>query len=482
MDTLPKNGTKNLFSYHSVRKSIFLLYTKFIKPRSHHEDISRQEAIINIILSSLLFITLILQISLIYNIISRGSNYTGISLITFSSLPLIFAALLLLSRKGYIKIAIYSLLLICFIFTTYVEYHWGMSSPAGLLGYALIITMASILVSGNLGIITSVLTSITIIYLAYVESKTGIIASWKKEPTLFSTGIQYSFILLSITTLSWLSAREIKKSLLRARASEQALREKNESLEVIVEERTRELRQAQIEKMSQLYRFVEFGRLSSGIFHDLLNPLSVVTSHVEVLQSSHHNTIPEIKEHIERASLASKRMEQFISSVTKQVQSHHEEHLFSLNKEIEESLLLFEYSARKHHIQIEFYADKEIYLFGNPIKFHQIISNLISNAIDALENSEQLLKQITITLSETTDTTQIKISDTGSGIPSHIIPNIFDPFFSTKHEHKGIGLGLSTTKHIIEKDFKGAITVESTPEHGTTFNITLPYEKNSPTK
>ena len=67
----------------------------------------------------------------------------------------------------------------------------------------------------------------------------------------------------------------------------------------------------------------------------------------------------------------------------------------------------------------------------------------------------------------------IKVIDNGSGIKEEIIKNIFEPFYTTKEEH-GCGIGLSSTKHIIEKYFKGTISVRSRLGRGTTFEVEIP--------
>ena len=448
MDTSDTNRRSSGNPSDFIKKGIHFCYQfcyhTFIKPKSSDEDVRRYEFLLNTILSALIAIVGSLDLSILYNYLMRGASYEGISFTAFSCVLGVLVILLFLSRKGYVRRSSYALIILLTTMVTYSEYRWGMSLPAGLLGYALIITISSILVSGYFGICMSVFISAIIIGLAYQESNTGTIASWKLEPTLLNTGVQYALILMSITVLSWLYWREIQKSLLRARSSEKALKEKNESLEITVEERTRALKLAQIEKISQLYRFVEFGRLSSGIFHDLLNPLSTVTSNIDTLQSSLHSDIPEIKEQISRAVHASKRMERFIETIQKQVRTEDISIRFSINTEIEESILLFEYKAKKNDISLAFYASEEIFCYGNPLKLHQVIANLISNAIDSYEKSIEKTKPRSVTIrlkKKQENSAEITVRDEGCGIPAAVVTKIFDPFFTTKQDYRGIGLG-----------------------------------------
>ncbi len=106
-----------------------------------------------------------------------------------------------------------------------------------------------------------------------------------------------------------------------------------------------------------------------------------------------------------------------------------------------------------------------------PQQLNQVFTNILINAAHAIEKKGE------IRISTTADNghVEIKISDTGSGIPPDVIPKIFDPFFTTKDVGKGTGLGLNVAYNIIEKH-KGTIDVESEVEKGTEFRIRIPVE------
>jgi signal transduction histidine kinase len=101
----------------------------------------------------------------------------------------------------------------------------------------------------------------------------------------------------------------------------------------------------------------------------------------------------------------------------------------------------------------------------------QVFLSILVNALDAMENSGKLTLETTIN----ENGIFIKISDTGPGIPPHLINRIFEPFFTTREEKGGTGLGLSIAKKIIEEN-KGKIEVNSMEKKGTTFTIILPIE------
>lgn len=113
-------------------------------------------------------------------------------------------------------------------------------------------------------------------------------------------------------------------------------------------------------------------------------------------------------------------------------------------------------------------------LRGQPLRIEQVLTNLITNACDAMEGSKK--KELTIA-ARALDSgfMEIRISDTGSGIKEEAIGKIFEPFFSTKEEEKGLGLGLAITARIV-KDHGGRIRVRSEPNKGTVMIVHLPLD------
>jgi signal transduction histidine kinase len=106
-------------------------------------------------------------------------------------------------------------------------------------------------------------------------------------------------------------------------------------------------------------------------------------------------------------------------------------------------------------------------------KLNQVWTNLIINAIQAMDNKGKL----TIAVKPFEDFVEISISDTGKGIPDEIQEKVFDPFFTTKSSGQGTGLGLDIIKNILT-DHSGTISFESTVNVGTTFYVKLPINKS----
>ena len=111
-------------------------------------------------------------------------------------------------------------------------------------------------------------------------------------------------------------------------------------------------------------------------------------------------------------------------------------------------------------------------IFANANQLQQVLMNLSINAQHAMEKSGGG-KLIVSALKAGPEAVEIRVADTGHGIPKEIMQKIFEPFFTTKPAGKGTGLGLSVTYGII-RDHKGSITVDSEVGKGTTFHIKLP--------
>jgi signal transduction histidine kinase len=110
---------------------------------------------------------------------------------------------------------------------------------------------------------------------------------------------------------------------------------------------------------------------------------------------------------------------------------------------------------------------------ADPMQMKQVFLNLILNAIDAMNDGGTL--RLATRYEEETHSIIIEIADTGKGIGTDVMDKIFQPFFTTKP--RGTGLGLSISKRLIE-EHGGAIMVQSMPDRGTTFIISLPVRQH----
>lgn len=116
----------------------------------------------------------------------------------------------------------------------------------------------------------------------------------------------------------------------------------------------------------------------------------------------------------------------------------------------------------------------------DPNSVHEILLNLMTNAVDACLFDEDTSKNFQVTLKtihEKDNVIQFEISDNGLGMDEAVVKKLFTSFFSTKG-HRGTGLGLMVTRKLIE-EHNGSINVKSKPGKGTTFTVRIPYQQSS---
>lgn len=447
---------------------------KITQPNSQQEDRKRSEFITNILLLGFIFFSFFAFLATSFSIVVLKEKYSGFSLwiVTFILAFAIF--LFRLSRGGHPRIVSYILIFLYLIPAVASTLIWGVELPQGLLNYALIIVISGILIGTNFAWITTTFICLFLLILAHFQTINAFQPNlaWKDTLLRFPDACIFVFTLIIITLVSWLSNREIGYSLRRAQNSEKELKKERDLLEIRVEERTKELKEVELQKMAEMARFAEFGQLTTGIFHDLTNPLTAISLNLEAAKNKREEL--SVKPYVEQALKATKRVEIFISSVRKQIQNQETKQNFSLNHEINQVLSVLSYKARKAKAEIIFEDKQTVKLEGNPLRFYQIVSNLVSNAIDAYHDSKKSDKKILITLREEAGSIVFGVEDFGKGISEKDLPKIFDPFFTTKNLDVSIGIGLVTTKKIVEQDFSGYIDVESTEGKGTKFIVTIP--------
>jgi len=356
-------------------------------------------------------------------------------------------------------------------------YQWGVDVSASLLFYAIIIVMAGILINARFAFITVFIIGVTIAVTAYLQSIGAVIPNryWTTDHWRTTDVIVTSFLFMIIATVSWLSNREIEKSLARARKSEAELKEERDSLEAKVEERTLELKAEQMKQISQLYRFAEFGKLSSGFFHDIINPLTVASLNMAQIKNEHTREIEGVKFYFDKAAVAIKRMENFIIAVRKQMANQKTETLFSLQKEINSVIQILDYKIKKANVKIIFVSSKDIVIYGDPTKFSQIILNLITNAIDSyigIYDARERKVKMEVFLRD--GFIYLSVQDWGCGVVAEFREKVFQPFFTTKENDAGTGIGLYLVKNIIENSFDGTIDFKSEKDKGSIFNVSFP--------
>lgn len=455
----------------------------FLEPRALDEDARRREYILNVILLGSIVMLVVLDVRLWYDAVSYARPHAAsISVLDFSIFPAFFIVLYALSRRGFFVLASYLLIGAYFLGNSYAAYRWGVNVPTALVGYALLIVIASILISPRFAFFVAGAIGLVVVPLWYVQLH-GLMFTDAEQFT-DGDGIAIAVLYGLITLVAWLSNREIEKSLARARRSERELKEERDLLEIRVEERTRALQAAELEKLDHLYRFAEFGQLSSGLFHDLLNLLQSMSLRIE----GNGSVAPdETKKALGDALDLQGNLERFRAAFRRQLSRDEAKETFSLAVSIENVLQFLAYPAKRDGVKLklEVFDDggevDTFAYFGSPLKFHQVVMNLVLNAIESFELARDN-KCVVIRLMRESADVMLTVADNSSGIPADILGKIFDPFFTTKQggDKNGIGIGLAITKRIVENDFGGTIEARNA-EHGigAIFTVRFPFTHES---
>jgi PAS domain S-box-containing protein len=231
------------------------------------------------------------------------------------------------------------------------------------------------------------------------------------------------------------------------------------------------------EEILRMDRLVSLGKLASGIAHELRNPLAGIKTTAQALGEEMSGDDSR-REYLHRITKEIDRLNDLLKTFFSFAKPQNLNLVYCHIKDIINEIIpfLIKEIADKGIRFVETYHPQLPKIKVDKTQMHQVFLNLFLNAIQAMPNGGELKIEASPMISNTLDGVKqnfikVVISDTGRGIPTHIVHKIFDPFFTTKP--KGIGLGLSITYQIIKKH-EGTIKVESQWEKGTCFVINLP--------
>lgn len=253
----------------------------------------------------------------------------------------------------------------------------------------------------------------------------------------------------------------------------------SKQLEYKVQRKSEELSSVQNE-LIQIERIASLGKLSASVAHELNNPLSGILVYAKLILKQLQQTEfdPQRKEvimkHLNFIQNETKRCGDIVKGLLdfsrKDTSEHEPNHLHQI-LEATADLMRHQLKISGIAFYTQFEATNDLVICSaNQIK--QACLAMLVNASEAIIPGTG--GEITIVTDNPDDKhIRFRITDNGQGMSNEIIPHIFEPFFSTKHEASGIGLGLAIV-HGIVNSHNGKISVDSTPGIGTTFSITLP--------
>ena len=228
-------------------------------------------------------------------------------------------------------------------------------------------------------------------------------------------------------------------------------------------------------ELLQSEKLAGIGSFAAGIAHDINNPLQLILGLAENIADERdltaiHEQARDIIEAVKRTSAICRDLTRYSRRA-----SPHEDMRVSVNEKLDEALKIARYASSLHDIEMIKQYQSGADVKGNPDELLHVFVNLITNAVHAMERGGGTLTLETILLDKQVS---VRISDTGCGIASDKIPEIFEPFYTTKAPGKGTGLGLYNVKTIVSK-MHGTIAVDSQIDKGTTFTLTFPNAESA---
>ncbi len=275
-----------------------------------------------------------------------------------------------------------------------------------------------------------------------------------------------------------------EEALARERKEKQDLARLSNVLEQKIEERTKQLKEAQIQ-IVQSAKMAAVGQLGAGIAHELNNPLGGILGYAQFILEKFRKPdfgVNDFKacqrylESIEREAARCKRIVENLLKFSRRPVAAKPEPL-DMVRTIEETLSIVGHQLKLKNIKvIRDLKPNLVSVMGIVNQLQQVFTNLILNAQQAMPDGGELritAENIIDETSQKPNGIKVEFADTGCGISKEDLPRIFEPFFTTKQKEKGTGLGLAVSYQIIQ-EHKGNITVESEVGKGTVFTITLP--------
>jgi signal transduction histidine kinase len=235
--------------------------------------------------------------------------------------------------------------------------------------------------------------------------------------------------------------------------------------------REKALKEAQA-ALIQSEKMAAFGQLGAGIAHEVKNPLAGILGFAQLSLRKVEKDSP-LHKNLLTIEKETKRCKVIIENLLKFARQEKMAFEFiEINSVVQDAMAIVDHQLGLQKVRLETeFASGLPRIMGNANQIQQVLLNLMINAQQAM-NSEPGLVRISTRMMDSKEV-EIRVSDTGSGIPKEIQSKIFEPFFTTKPTGKGTGLGLSVSYGIV-KDHKGNISVESEMGKGTTFVIVFP--------
>jgi signal transduction histidine kinase len=286
------------------------------------------------------------------------------------------------------------------------------------------------------------------------------------------------------------------------------LKSLNDNLELIVENKTKELQELnenleqrviiesekvrkKDKQMMQQARFAALGEMIGNIAHQWRQPLSAINTtssgmsvQMQLGLASNEEIMDSYTKIMSYVDFLNETIEDFRGFFKEDKQTVD----FNIIETIEKSISITSASYKDNDINVNLNVDNEKELFishGMPNELSQVFLNILNNAKDATISNLVEKKEVHVSCKLENNMNVIYIQDNAGGIPDHIIEKIFDPYFTTKHQSQGTGIGLYMSKDIVEKHLSGLLTVKNQTVkigdmvyNGACFRVAVPRKED----
>ena len=273
-------------------------------------------------------------------------------------------------------------------------------------------------------------------------------------------------------------ARSFNSMSLRLRAADEESASWAKTLEDRVEEKTRELKRAH-DHVLHVEKMASIGKMAAVVAHEINNPLAGILTYAKLLRKwagrdeLRGDKLQEAEQCLDLIAGESRRCGEIVKNLlnfSRTAPMNRES--TDLNAVIDRSIRLVQHQLQMGNIELHLDLSPTLPRVPcDPAQIEQVLLALVMNAIDAMPHGGNLWLRSRTTAALDAVTMQVK--DDGCGISPDILPQIFEPFLTTKETGHGVGLGLAVSHSIMERH-DGAIEVQSELGKGTTFTVTLP--------
>lgn len=301
------------------------------------------------------------------------------------------------------------------------------------------------------------------------------VALWSQEVVVLKDKVEIDFWLLAAVVAIVVAGGLTYKY----RRLDQLVRQRTQELEMFNQRLQEEISKA-VEKnrtqekiLMQQAKMAEIGSMVESIAHQWRQPLNILGLSMTRLNINvslgNHNDMSKVIEIVEQQiDYMSQTIDDF-RNFFKQDRTQTKVNVYHLIGEVE-ALLGPLLASKKIEFIKSIDPSIEILVYHNELK--QVLLNIVNNAREAIEYSKSKIREITVTCVSDKYHCTISIQDSGGGVPQHIVDKIFDPYFTTKFESQGTGIGLYMAKMIVERHCFGKLSIYNT-KNGACFEIWL---------